>query len=234
MKIFVGTMEHGELDFQASKESIQNQVGFEITHHIVSNLPEKEAHEKLFSAWNEAKKDHQLFLKVDADTVLSHNEVIKNFVEVFESNSRVTGAQAWLHDYLTDSLIYGLTCLKNTVNVATKVDKLYPDRADTGHDIVLRGNQLPEKLIPAGKHCWYSSESQAFHYGFHRGKKNQSDILNKVYSAWEKNDFDRIRGMCLMGFKLSLSYENVDYRDEDFQNAFEIAKRTYSKEKVKR
>jgi len=232
MKIFVGTMEHGELDFQTCKESIKNQVGVELTHYVVSNLPEKEAHENLFSAWNEAKKDHQLFLKVDADTVLSHNEVIKTFVDVFEKNERLTGAQAWLHDYLTDSLIYGLTCLKHTVNVAVKVNKLYPDRADTGHDIVLRGNQLPENLIPAGKHCWHSSESQAFHYGFHRGKKNQIDILNKVYSAWEKNQFDKIRGMCLMGFKLSSLYENVDYRDVDFQNAFDTAKRIYSKEEV--
>ena len=232
MKIFVGTMEHGEEDFSLCKDAIQSQLGVEVTHCVVSNLPEKEAHESLFSAWNEAKLDHELFLKVDADTVLSHKNVIKSYVEIFQKNSRVTGVQAWLHDYMTDSLIYGLTCLRNTVNVSTRVDKLYPDRADTGHDVVLRGHALPESLIPAGKHCWHSSESQAFRYGFHRGKKNQQDILKNVYLAWEKNGLDRLRGLCLMGFKLSAKYSNVDYSDAEFCEAFEIAKTTYSKEKL--
>jgi hypothetical protein len=232
MKVFVGTMEHGESDFSMCKESIKMQSGVEITHHIVSNLPEKEAHESLFTAWNEAKTTHDLFLKVDADTVLFHNEVIRNYISIFEKNERVTGVQAWLHDYMTDRYIFGLTCLRNTVNVATQVNKLYPDRADTGHDIVLRGNDLPKELIPAGKHCWYSSETQAFRYGFHRGKKKQKDILTSVFSAWEKNGFDDLRGLCLMGFKLSSLYNNVDYSDAEFREAFDTAKKTYSIKEV--
>jgi hypothetical protein len=232
MKVFVGTMECGESDFSFCKESISNQKNVDITHYIVSNMPEKEAHEKLFSAWNDAKNEHELFLKVDADTVLLHEEVIQTYIELFENNENLTGAQALLHDYMTDSMIYGLTCLKNTVKVATKVDHLYPDRADTGHKLVLRGEALPKKLIPAGKHCWHSSESQAFHYGFHRGKKNQADIQQKVYSAWKKNGFDTLRGLCLMGFKLSSMHSSVNYNDEEFFEAFKIAKNNYSKEKL--
>lgn len=232
MKVFVGTMECGENEFEKCKESISSQIDVQTFHYVVSNLPEKEAHEKLFLEWNKSKKDYDLFLKVDADTVLSHNLVIKTFVELFKNDDKLTGVQAWLHDYMTDSLIYGLTCLKNTVSVSTKVNKLYPDRADSGHNIVIRGNELPKELIPAGMHCWFPSDKQAFHYGFHRGKKNQSDIFNKVYDAWKKNNFDKTRGLCLLGFNLSSKYNEVDYSDDDFQNAFNFSIKNYSKELI--
>jgi len=233
MRVFVGTMECGENEFEKCKEAILSQDDVQVTHFIVSSMPEREAHETLFSEWNKAKADHELFLKVDADTILLHKDVIKSFIRLFESNQRITGAQAWLHDYMTDTHIYGLTCLRNNVTVATRVNKLYPDRADSGHDIVVRGNDLPKELIPAGKHCWYPSERQAFHYGFHRGKKNQLQIMSQVQNAWESNDYDSIRGLCLMGFKLSSKYQGVDYSDEEFEHAFQFAKSNYTKEFIK-
>jgi len=226
MKVFVGTMESGEEDFSFCKDSIKNQADVEITHYIISNLSEKEAHEALFSKWNEIKNEYDLFLKVDADTVLMHDKVIKNFIEIFQSNNKITGIQAWLHDYMTDDLIFGLNCLKNNVKISTKVNSLYPDRVDTGHDIVIRGNNLPKELIPAGKHCWHASNIQGFHYGLHRKLKNQNDILTKVKQAWNKNQ-DSIRAYAIIGSEMAHAFSKnhkFNYNDEDFKNAFNEAK----------
>lgn len=223
MKVFVGTMEHGEGEFEACREAVAKQEGVEVFHLVVSHLPENVAHERLYTQWNQAKTSHDLFLKVDADTVLAHRGVIKAYADMFEANPRLTGIQAWLQDYMTDQKIYGLTCLRNTVIVSTAVDKLYCDRADTGHDIVLRGDELPKKLNPAGTHCSSPTDMQAFHYGFHRGKKNQHDIRNNVLSAWKRYG-DKQRGMALLGFALSAQGPETTYYDtHDFKSAFNKA-----------
>ena len=226
MKIFVGTMEHGELDFKNCAAAVARQQEVELVHYVVSNKPECAAHEDLFSKWNSVKQDYDLFLKVDADTVLSSDLVAKTLADLFTVNERLTGIQAWLHDYMTDSMIYGLTCIRNTVTVATKVDPLYCDRVDSNHDVVLRGDQLPKELNPAGLHCHFASELQAFYYGFHRGKKEQVEIHERVFKAWSVNK-DHVRGMALMGFKFSRSNNIANYDDREFQDMYVAAKKEY-------
>lgn len=226
MKVFIGTMTHGEGEFDECKRAISQQVDVDTSHIIISNLPEKEAHERLYTTWNSVKEGHELFLKVDADTVLAHEHVISDYVKLFEANVRLTGVQAWLYDHMTDTKIFGLTCLRNTVTVSPVVDKLYCDRADTGHDIVMRGDELPASLNPAGTHCQSATDTQAFHYGFHRGKKNQQDIRARVLKAW-KRDKDRQRGIALIGFMLSAQSETTNYDTFDFQRLYHEATSQY-------
>ena len=149
-------------------------------------------------------------------------------VIIEHDHQHITGVQAWLHDYMTDNFIYGLTCVKNTVKVAKVVDKLYCDKADTGHIITVRGDNLPDKLRPAGYHCRNSSEVQAFHYGYHRGKKNQRTIHNLVYNAWKKGGCtDRIRALALIGFQMSRLSEALNYSDKEFQQLYLQALKDY-------
>lgn len=223
MKVFVGTMESGEADFPKCLEAINAQQGVIFEHFVVSKLPEQQAHQTLFSKWNSVKADFDLFLKIDGDTVLANHHVIKTYVELFEGNCRLTGVQAWLHDYMTNACIYGLTCLKNTVVVNSNPDKLYCDRVDTNHDQSMRGDELPQLINPAGFHCHYASEMQAFHYGIHRAKKNQNDIYLKILSAWQNNKTDRIRCLALMGFKLASQCDDFDYTSEQFKALYRRA-----------
>lgn len=232
-KVFIGTIECGEADFDFCKKAIASQSGVSFDHFIVSNLPEKEAHERLYQRWNDEKKNYDLFLKIDADTVLSSNDVVSTYVSMFENNASLTGIQAFLYDYFTDSYIFGLGCVKNTVTIATKVDPLYCDRVDTNHQIVLRGNQLPKVLNPAGYHCFHASEAQALHYGLHRGKKRHDDTMVKVLSAWKNNDNDRKRGMALIGFFLASTFGsnvvNFNYADEAFRKLYDTSITQYEK-----
>lgn len=226
MKVFVGTLECGEGDFDECMRMIGAQKDVDVTHMVISNLPEKDAHERLYTQWNIVKPSYDLFLKVDADTVLAHDGVIKAYVDMFEANDRLTGVQAWLFDHMTLDNIYGLTCVRNNVTIATQVDDLYCDKVDSGHDVVLRGAQLPKELVPAGYHCKHSTEVQAFHYGFHRGKKNQREIRIRLLNAWSQHK-DRIRGMALLGFSMALAANVTSYDTPEFQKLYNNASLNY-------
>jgi len=230
-RIFVGTMYTQEGDFQTSLFRIQKQEDVTVTHFIVSGLKEKEAHNALWHAWKDQRDGHDLFVKVDADTVLTDRQTLSRIYSLFKQNPRVTGMQAPLHDYMTDSLINGLNAFSPTVVFNDTQDELYCDRqVDVGHDIVLREKDLPAALIPAGFHCHSSSNVQAFHYGVHRMLKGQKPTINKVFSAWYQHR-DRVRAYALIGAQLSHRFtqnRRFNYADTEFKEAFAEAETRYN------
>ena len=123
-KVFIGTMYCGEGDFHMCKQSIKNQKNVIIEHFIVENLPEKLAHDTLFAKWNEVKKDFNLFVKVDADTVLNGEEIVRNIYDFMQNDLNITSVQVPIYDYFTDSLIAGLNCFTPTVLFNTNADHL--------------------------------------------------------------------------------------------------------------
>lgn len=220
----------GEGDFCKSLERVHDQTDVTITHFIVAGLNELEAHNALWSAWRENQSSHDLFVKVDADTVLRSSTTLAEIWAEFAQNPRITGIQAPLHDYMTDSLINGLNCFSKHVVFNQSKDDLFCDRnIDTGHDIVLRQDDLPDSLKPAGFHCHLSNERQAFHYGLHRALKNQDATIAKVRAAF-MSDFDLIRGFALIGAKMAYRFakhRRFNYTDEEFKAAFVEATQRY-------
>jgi hypothetical protein len=227
MKVFVGTLYSGEGDFSMSATSIAGQQDVDVTCQVISGLPEKNAHNTLWDAWDEAKKEyHDIFVKVDADTVLQHPRVLKNICDLFVSDERLTGIQCWLHDYFTDGMIYGLNCYSRRVVFKRTEDDLFCDRVDTNHDRVLRGGALPKELFPAGQHCHRANELQAFHFGLHRQLKKQDNVLHLVKKAWER-DRDNIRAWALVGAHVAEQFRDhhrFNYTDPEFLHAFETSK----------
>lgn len=229
-RIFVGTMYTNEGDFQLSMDRIRRQEGVTVTHFIVAGLKEKEAHNALWHAWKDQRPGHQLFVKVDADTVLADRQTLRHIYDLFAADPRVTGLQAPLHDYMTDGLINGLNAFSPHVVFNDTQDELYCDRqVDTGHDVVLREKDLPATLIPAGYHCHSSSDKQAFHYGVHRALKGQTTVMGKVWAAWNQNR-DRVRAYALIGNGMSHRFaqnRKFNYTDPEFLSAFEEAEKRY-------
>lgn len=222
MRVFVGTMESGEGDFELCKQAISQQVHPHVHHFVVSGLREHEAHQRLYEEWEVNRGAYDLFLKVDADTVLAHPNVVSDIVALFKLHPRLTGLQAWLHDYMTNDRIFGLGCMRNTVALTHKTDPLYPDRVDLTHDMTLRGDALSRSLNPAGNHCHHATDEQAFRYGVHRTLKNQRHVIDQVRRAWRANN-DRTRAFALQGSERALSLRDglkISYRDEEFQAEF--------------
>ena len=176
--VFIGTMFTGEGDYDDACLAISNQQNVKIHHVVIKNLPEKEAHNALWSAWREAKNDFDMFVKVDADTILSHQNVIFELWTMMFKNTRITGIQAPLYDHFTDGEINGLNCFSPKVTFRDTADSLFCDRnVDVDHDIVIKASDVPLSLKPAGIHCSKAHHLQAFHFGVHRMLKNQHGII---------------------------------------------------------
>jgi len=211
-----------EGDFEHCKTAIKNQKGVDVEHFIVEGLPEKQAHDTLFSKWNKVKNNFDLFVKVDADTVLVSENLISNVCELMYKDENVTGMQIPIHDYFTDSLIPGLNCFKPEVIFNTNTHELYCDRVDSGHKKEIKGDLVPRSLIPAANHCHYASIIQAFHFGLHRALKNQSHILQKVFDGYKKHQ-DELRFCVLKGAEASANFRDLkgfNYCDEKFNLIF--------------
>jgi len=183
-RIFVGTLSSGEAEFDECCAAIASQTDVNVTHHIIQNQPEFEAHNMLWAAWAEHKPTHDLFVKIDADTVLNRNTALLEISELFK-DEMVTGAQIPLHDYFTDALIYGLNCFSPVVQFRQSKRRLFADHADFGHKKTLKGDAVGH-LAPIGWHGKNPSPTQSFHFGFHRALKGQKDVIKKLAVAWQR------------------------------------------------
>lgn len=228
-KVFVGTLYCGENDYSECCNAIARQTNnsglIQFEHITISNLPEHEAHNLLWKEWRSRQQEYDLFVKIDADTILRHDSILEKIVYCFSENTRLTGLQAPLHDFFTDSNISGLNCFSSKVTFKDTNNNLYCDRVDIGHDVVYREHELPKDLVPAGYHCFHASPKQAFHFGLHRALKNQSGVIDKTRKAWLDHDQDIIRGYALAGAIAARQFHNTgfNYIDRQFLEAFDYA-----------
>jgi hypothetical protein len=195
-RIFVGTLACGEAEFDECCRAIQNQKNVLVTHHVIRDQPEYEAHNMLWQAWNDHKGSHDLFVKIDADTVLMRDTALSEIAALFR-NPDVTGAQILMQDYFTDDLIAGLNAFSPAVVFRKSKRKLFADHADTGHKVSLKGEAV-RHLAPIAWHGKNPTAPQAFYFGFHRQMKHQKETLRRVAKAWLAHQ-DAARGWALAG-----------------------------------
>ena len=219
-RIFVGTLACGEAEFDDCCHAVASQQDVEVIHHVIANQPEFEAHNQLWASWGRAKAGCDLFVKVDADTVLSRQTALAEVFALF-ANPSVTGAQILLHDYFTDRLIAGLNAFSPVVAFRQSSRRLFADHADSNHDVVLKGEAVAH-LAPIGWHCTHPHPRQAFHFGLHRALKKQKEVIRQCAKVWlEKRDVPRswtLIGAMAGGWRLR---KHFDYGDDHFERAFE-------------
>lgn len=228
-RIFVGTLACGEAEFESCCAAIAAQTGVQITHHVIKDQPEYEAHNMLWRAWSDNKSSHDLFVKIDADTVLNRKTALSELSKFFE-NPRVTGVQVELNDYFTNDLIVGpLTGFSKQVEFRNAKSKLFVDHADFGHDLILKGKQL-ENLPVIGWHGKDPSSRQSFHFGFHRKLKGQKDVLRKTAVAWLVQR-DEARGWALAGASCAKWWMigKTHYRSSSFEKHFSLMEQDHER-----
>jgi len=225
IKVFVGTMYTIENELLQCVKSIHEQKNVQVEHVILSNLPEREAHNELWKNWHQRRNQgFDMFVKVDADTIVKSHDVFK-IAHKTMIDLNATGIQAPLHDHISGVDINGLNFFMPVVSFSESTSELYCDRADIGNDRTLRGKDLPSQLRPAGDHCKNPSNIQAFHYGLHRMLKGQHVTLNSV-----KNTFKSLRlessKWALIGAQYASYYSEhtgFNYSDEKFKQHFDHA-----------
>ena len=218
--IFVGTLYSNEAEFKESTLSINNQIDVDVKHEVISNLPEWKAHNLLWKTWEKLKNQFDLFVKIDADTILTRNTALKEVALLFR-NPQITGVQILLHDYFTDDLIAGLNAFSPVVKFKPSKRKLYADHADYNHQTVLKGEHVSH-LAPIGWHCKFPTNYQAFHFGFRRALKKQTGIIEKCAIAYQKYK-DAARLFAIIGADSinCRNKNNFDYSDKMFHRLYQ-------------
>lgn len=180
-------------------------------------MPELEAHNRILNLFRQCMEEYDMYVKVDADTVITHNNT---FIDVlnFLNSTDYAAVQLYLHDYFTDKNINGLNFYhpkRNTFHES--FDRLYTDRSIVHHGPVAYSDKLPH-LIPVGQHCICPHDAQAFHYGYHRGLKNKTQNESDVRQAFLKYQ-DRAREIALCGFQASRDHKgDHEYDATNFQH----------------
>lgn len=218
--VLVGTLASGEAELEESKAMIARQSGVIVEHVVISGLPELEAHNRLFQLWNERRGTTDLFVKVDGDTILKDDSALSRIYTLFGDDD-VTAAQIPLHDYFTDDLIVGLNCFSPAVSFGLSDDPLYCDRMqEIGHKRILRGDETAS-VTPIGWHCKHPHPRQAFHFGYRRFLKGQTDIVRKVMQAWQRSKGEG-RVWALAGARAAFLHPltETSYNAPDFEALF--------------
>jgi hypothetical protein len=226
--IFIGTLYNGEAEFDNHIESLFNQVDIDFHHHVIKNLSEYKAHKQLWIDWQNNQSKYDLFVKIDADTVLNRNSALFEIARLFE-DPEVTAAQIRLMDFYSKSLIAGLNAFSPVVKFRNNSKRLFPDRVDYNHNKILLPGST-QQLEPIGYHCLFPNTRQAFYYGYHRMLKKQFGILKLVASEWIINQ-DEARLWAILGaqsankFSLlkkfySSEFVEIIYRNRSFKNDY--------------
>ena len=223
--MLIVTMENGENEFDECLKIIKEQKNVNFEHIVISGRTEFEAHMELNQIWNSQRKNFNLLIKIDADSILREKESLEKISSLFEY-SEITGAQLKMHDYYSNDLIAGLNAFSNRVTFTNPKSRLRPDNVDIGHQVVLKGASV-EHLEPIAWHCKYPSIKQSFIYGFHRTLKNQHFIMRKVAEQWILEN-DEARKWALIGaFQARKKrYLKYIYSSETAYRIFEATKKS--------
>lgn len=194
--VLVCTLENGEAEFLECKDVIAAQKNIDIRHVVISGLTEYRAHQELGRLWNQERPNHDLFVKIDADTILLSENAIGQVYHLMSENE-ATGCQVKLQDYFSGTLISGINFFSPAVTFRRARWSLFPDHSDAGHLKILKGNEVCH-LEPLGLHGKYPGKFQAYHYGYRRFLKKQFKLLNLVLEKWVM-DGDDARYWALKG-----------------------------------
>lgn len=169
MRVLVGTMYSNENEYEQCLDALQQQDHHDWEHFVVKNLPEKEAHDRLYERFMDQADDFDLFLKLDADMVLSGPGKLGMAAALFESEARLDHAVFRVDDWMSASPIIGIHMYSKRVRWARRQDRLFTDLPPTFPGI--RRYVLRRPPSPMADHSPDPSPMQALHYGLHRGLK---------------------------------------------------------------
>ncbi|NCC52320.1 MAG: hypothetical protein EOM20_14035 [Spartobacteria bacterium] len=169
-RILILTLYCGENEFRLHRESIENQTHKNVEQVVFENLPNVEAHRTLYRKIMSEADNYDLFIKLDADMVLSRPEALAEISAIFASTPGLDHAIFAVHDFLPDMLAMGMHVFTGRACwvLADREENLFVD---------------PNPVIPGLKQDFWNTPRplalhacdplpyQAFHFGLHRGLK---------------------------------------------------------------
>lgn len=217
-RVLVGTLYCGENEFEALKQSLRAQTYPHWKHVVYKNLPNKEAHDRLYSTFVEEQDDFDLFLKLDADMVFRSDEGLEQIVRFFRENPDLDHLTLAVRDWYSDSLIEGLHTFSSRARWETGEEGRFVDPSPV---IPGKKQKLWTEPAPVVDHSPDPSPFQAFRFGVHRCLKvlqperrllryrqvrMQWALLKKCWDHFQ-HDEDRRLGLAVLGADLTIDGE---------------------------
>ena len=168
MRILVGTLHCGESQYDRCVEALKNQSLQSFEHFTISDLPDAEAHRRLYRRFMASAATFDLFLKLDADMVLSHPDVLQNIATYFRRHKSIDGISIPVDDFFTGRWIHGLNVYRASTRWRIDDGVVFTDQH--AHDAA-RFRAGVRCLAPAAGHAHDPDDFAAYHYGLHRGVK---------------------------------------------------------------
>jgi hypothetical protein len=182
-RVLVLTLFSGEREFDRCRSSLEQQEYRSWKQRVFENLPNAEAHARLYETIMAEGENFGLFLKLDADMVLADRRVLGDLVQVFEQYCDLDHLVVAVTDWMTERRIIGAHLFSNRVRWQSHAETLYvdPDPEFPGRKLVV--DEPPRDLIV---HAADPSPLQAFHFGAHRALQ-ASQIYRKLSGARPHN-----------------------------------------------
>lgn len=166
--VLVLTLYSGEAEYGRCRESLNNQTYSAWEHRTFENLPNAEAHTRLYETVMAEHDAYDLFLKLDADMVLADDGVLARIDSLFRRITELDHLVLGAADWFTDSDIIGVHTFSRRVRWLPNPSGLFTDP-----DPVFPGRKLmithPRPV--AVYHGSDPSSLQAFYFGVHRAMK---------------------------------------------------------------
>lgn len=167
MKILVGTLYTRENELNQCLAAIKGQTHPAYDSFIVAGMPNKEAHDQLYRTFMERATEVDLFIKIDADMVMTRSTFFEEVIQRFSANPNLTHLLIAVHDWMTDRDIMGMHVYRSCHRWHCGNEALFVDMVDVDNSL----EKDREQLAPAAIHCGDPSPFQAFHFGLHKAVK---------------------------------------------------------------
>ena len=235
MKILVGIMHCIENEFDQCIAAIKNQTHKSFEYFVVQNLPNKKAHDQLYQTFMSNADNYDYFIKVDADMVIARNTFFEEVTEYLTEKPDVDDLEILVHDFFTDTLIFGLHVYSNRYVWVKNNEKIFVDIPQSDQCIYARDI---DRLVPAAYHCPNPSDYQSFHFGVHKAIKvmqRGSEKVNSKLLAGHWNNVSIIRerflktknqkiGFAALGAEIALrswfDFRQADYNNQELISSF--------------
>jgi len=234
LRILVGIMHSGELEFEQCVAAVKEQAHQQVEVFTIENVPHAEAHRILYETFMAKADRFDIFIKVDADMVITDRELFRKIAGEFAANTGMDMLAIAVHDFFPNRLVFGMYCYRSCVRWPAAPDRVFVDKQPVPAE---RSVCDESRLAPAALHCHNASPIQCFRYGVVRGVKFLaaardgwlfSRSINYIDDTWQQYLItgDRRRLLASAGAELALkgvlNAEHLDYGNDWLRRQCEL------------
>jgi hypothetical protein len=165
MKVLVGILHSGEQEFAASLRGLLEQVDVDVTHFVISDLPNKKAHDELYSAFMCRSSECDYFLKLDADMTFRASGSLRALLDRVASKN-AAHALSYVYDVPSGLAIPGIQLFRSDSKWGGSEETLNVD-----YPPALNGESLLIVDPIFVDHMQSPDSYQLFRYGIHKALK---------------------------------------------------------------